>query len=549
MQDKRRIGFAMVLGLGLGLGLPAHALGAEPGSRPSEDLTDDERLKVFEGQGCEPADVVCLDGDGNGWQRGPSGDRDRLPANLEQGRSLTVKVIGCAARYDKVGFSLSLVGGPKHEQLFRADFSAAKAAAEEEVPPSTCTSPSDFAVLSSVSLEVPAAASVELRFEREAATDPPLAAASQVHAARVLRPLYFLDISVAAPFVLGGKRKVSTRSVPDLDASVLTLEEDLRVSPAVMLHVFPGGRRLGAISSFSRDRVCAQADKPSVDLGTARTTRDAKKATRDRALVVRDRAMAKRDAASERRAKAETDRDTAATGAEAARTKLDADELALVDAQTARDEAQAQLDKARATRAKDKARADLGTAEAELRDATTARDEAVKKLAAATETLTAAEAELTEADTALTDAEQQLSTTQVARDAAQKTLDEAQVDVDKAEAKRCRHLRRARYAANSLGVQLGIGLDLGKFGDEFYTGLFFEPVVGLNIGAGMAIIKGDELNPGYALGQIVDPSQTSAYGSESFMIRPYVGISLSFDIIRNIRAATKAPEVTKLAKD
>lgn len=553
MQDKQTNGFALVLGFGLAFGVPGYSVAAEPESgRVAENLDDDDGLKVFEAAGCEPANVVCLDGDGAGLPRGSKNDRDRLPANLDQGEKLTVKVVGCAARYKEVEFSLSVVSGPKHEQLFRAETSLVRTAKSGEqladTPPS-CTAPTDFTVLSSVALEVPAATSVELRFERKAAEAPPLHAAEHVHVAHVLRPLYFLDVSVAAPFVIGGKRKVSTRVAPDLDASVLTLEEDLRVSPAVMLHVFPGGRRLGAISSFGDDRACAQIDNPGKavgDLGAARTKRDRAKAARDQAIVARDRANAELEAAKAHVKATKEALTEAKTKLSKAKTKLETAEPTLDKANLTLQAAKTKLGEAKTIKAKESAQLEVGAAQTEFNKLLAEHDivcEAEKQAAA---DVTAAEGEVTAANDKVTPLEQPLSAKQATRDKKQKELDAAEADLTKAEAQRCRHLRRARYAANSLGVQLGVGLDLANFGDEFYSGLFFEPVTGLNLGLGMAIIKGDQLNPGYALGQVVDPSQLGAYARESYMIRPYVGISVSFDIIRNIRAATKAPEVTQL---
>jgi predicted nucleic acid-binding Zn-ribbon protein len=549
MQDKQTTSFAVMFGLGMVLGVPRYAFAEEP-SRPMERLSDDDGLKVFEAAGCEPANVVCLDGDGDGLARGSKNDRDRLPANLDQGERLTVKVVGCKDRYRDVDFTLSLVGGAKHEQLFRADFAAStdtkKLQDDQGDVPTPCTNPTDFTVLSSVVLEVPAASSVELTFERKAGEAIPLPAAHHVHGARVLRPLYFLDVSVAAPFVIGGKRKVSTRTVPAIDGSVLTLEEDLHISPAVMLHVFPGGRRLGAISSFGEDRYCPRiqgTDKPERD---ARIERDLEKAERDRAILARDQVQAALTAAEAQLKAANDELKTAEVELKAANDELEAVEVELKAANDGLEAAKIKLGKAKQSKAQK-------SAQAEVERAKEVQKQAAEKLAAAKLQVTTANAkvtkfgeEITTAQSAVTPLKKKLKKKEKARREAQKTLDEAEAELAKAEAERCRDLRRGRWAANSLGLQLGVGLDLANFGDEFYSGLFFEPVVGLNFGVGMALIKGDQLNPGYAVGQVADPSQLGAYARESYMIRPYVGISVSFDIIRNIRAATKAPEVTQL---
>ncbi|WP_146157766.1 hypothetical protein [Enhygromyxa salina] len=401
-------------------------------------------------------------------------------------------------------------------------------------------------MLSSIVLEVPASASVELRFKRKAVDTPPLPAAEHVHVAHVLRPLYFLDVSVAAPFVIGGKRKVSSRVVPDLDKSVLTLEEDLRVSPAVMLHVFPGGRRLGAISSFSSDRVCVRMEAADVKLADARTKRDAEKVSRDQALLVLDQVNSELNKAREKLKDADDELAGAAIERDQDQAALNE---ALVEFETAKaglKAAQTKLDGTKQSKARKSAEAELEVARAKVEKAENDKDAAEVSLREASDALTNATADQKTAQRQVSDWEGRLAPAQRDRDAAQNPLDHAEADLTAAEAKRCQHLRRARYAANSLGLQLGVGLDLSKFGDEFYSGLFFEPVTGLNLGVGMAIIKGDQLNPGYAVGQVVDPTQLGPYASERYMIRPYVGISVSFDIIRNIRAASKAPEVTKL---
>lgn len=388
MKTAHSIATAFILGTAALAAASAHAQDPVP-ARPVETLTDYTTL--FAENECERSLVVCLDGDGNGLRKDAKTGRETVPANLEQGRKLTIKVIGCAARYQGVEFSLGLVGGRQEEQLFRVDYHQAgdptKVLPDGEVRgASACDKSTDYAVLNSTILEVPATTKVQLQFERKAAKDPTLVAASQAYDARVLRPLYFLDISVAAPFVIGGKRRIGTRPVPDLDAHALTLEQGLLVAPALMLHVFPAGRRLGAISSFGVDRICPTRNEDPTD----------------------------------------------------------------------------------------------------------------------------------------------------------------------EQAKRCRRRNRARKAANSLGVQLGVGLDLEDLSTEFpkfYGGVFFEPVVGLNIGVGAAVLGGDELTDGHRIGELVAADQLNAYATQRFMVRPYISISVSFDIIRNVRAAAKMPEITKLAPD
>ncbi|MEX1366088.1 MAG: hypothetical protein AB1Z98_23385 [Nannocystaceae bacterium] len=97
----------------------------------------------------------------------------------------------------------------------------------------------------------------------------------------------------------------------------------------------------------------------------------------------------------------------------------------------------------------------------------------------------------------------------------------------------CRQHRDRRRTANSLGLQIGVDVDLSKF-DRMFFGPMFEPVSGLTLGAGVAAVKVERLTEGTSAGRIVDPEQRSTFTRSRFTARPYVSVTFSLDIIRNL---------------
>lgn len=95
----------------------------------------------------------------------------------------------------------------------------------------------------------------------------------------------------------------------------------------------------------------------------------------------------------------------------------------------------------------------------------------------------------------------------------------------------CQRRKHRRNAANSLGVQVGLDLDFSDVADAFYVGGLFEPITGLSFNAGISMREGNFLKPGYQVGQLIT-SDEDRQGDERYMVRPYVGITLSADIIR-----------------
>jgi hypothetical protein len=91
---------------------------------------------------------------------------------------------------------------------------------------------------------------------------------------------------------------------------------------------------------------------------------------------------------------------------------------------------------------------------------------------------------------------------------------------------------------NWLGLQVGAGL--GDPFREWYFGVVLEPVSGLALGLGAAILQGQFLAPGMAEGMIL-PSPADLRVNTDYMVRPYFGVTVTTDILETVgRAALSA---------
>lgn len=393
----------MALALNLGVVRLAHA-------KPLTESDDAELWeKLSEQHGCKNAETLCLRGDGALM----SGDV--LPRNIAQGTSVTVKVIGCKAVFKKVKFEIGLESLGSGDQLFRTGGSGRAPLVEES---DECGEEANYVVLDSATMTVPGSvAKIAISFKR---VDVDGNEYTHSYEAKVIRGLYFLDVSFAAPFVIGGDRKITAVNDPSVALRRLELEQDLLIKPAVMLNVFPGGRRLGALTSFAADRNCRS------------------------------------------------------------------DAVALPESPT---------------------------------------------ITSTTTTITKSGDTTTTSTTTATTPAASVAATPPANDAI----------------KKCRSHNVARGFANSLGLQFGLGLDTDSFGKQFYMGGMFEPVVGLNLGFGLALIRGEYYRDGFTDGQLIGADVgADEWRREKMMARPYFSISFSLDIIRNVRAAMDNPEITSL---
>ncbi len=94
-----------------------------------------------------------------------------------------------------------------------------------------------------------------------------------------------------------------------------------------------------------------------------------------------------------------------------------------------------------------------------------------------------------------------------------------------------RNCRSRSCWENWFGIQAAAG-----FGDilrEWYLGLLFEPVSGLNLDLGASLLKGDFLPTGRAEGMQL-PQGTPVGETSRYMLRPYIGFSLTLDLLETI---------------
>jgi hypothetical protein len=62
---------------------------------------------------------------------------------------------------------------------------------------------------------------------------------------------YYIEFGALFPIVVGGSRRIVQTPIPGTGGERrLTVDQDWSVNPAIVLNVFPGGRRRGVISSF-----------------------------------------------------------------------------------------------------------------------------------------------------------------------------------------------------------------------------------------------------------------------------------------------------------
>ena len=100
----------------------------------------------------------------------------------------------------------------------------------------------------------------------------------------------------------------------------------------------------------------------------------------------------------------------------------------------------------------------------------------------------------------------------------------------------CRRRARARPWAELLGLQIGADLDVRDPIDQFYFGLVLEPVTGVTLSSGVAVMKIDHLKAGLSEGQLV-ASDDDMVARQLYGVRPFLSFGLSLDLVQAIRAA------------
>lgn len=197
-------------------------------------------------QGCERPSSLCLDADGL-----PVAG-DALPATVGAGSTIDVKVLGCRSEHADHVFQLAEESVESDDRIFR-DLEVPTASGEKNRERAVeCP----LEVLAASRFTVPTGARARtyaILFTREG---PAVAGARRVerresYAATIRHGRYYLDIGVLVPVVIDGERKIVAADTGSPDTRRLSVHQDLSIFPALMLNVFPGGRDLAAIGSFS----------------------------------------------------------------------------------------------------------------------------------------------------------------------------------------------------------------------------------------------------------------------------------------------------------
>lgn len=224
-------------------------------ARPAHAAHEAFTAEIAQRESCGREEVLCLDDRGRGYAG------DSLAAQLPAGLPLTVKVLGCASDNKDFDFTLTDSAVRSPDSLFREPGTDASLRGGG-APKSTCEKAADIQVLKPGQFIVSTDTAVQrftITFSRvkKASGDTPSAVeAVESHAAAVVHGRYYLDVGVLIPVVVNGEREVVADDTEQANVKRLRVRNDVDVFPALMLHVFPGGRDRAALSSFARGPTC-----------------------------------------------------------------------------------------------------------------------------------------------------------------------------------------------------------------------------------------------------------------------------------------------------
>ena len=89
------------------------------------------------------------------------------------------------------------------------------------------------------------------------------------------------------------------------------------------------------------------------------------------------------------------------------------------------------------------------------------------------------------------------------------------------------------WLSDLLALQVGIDVDFTNLRDRFFAGALLEPIAGLGIGGGVALVQGQVLGGGFAEGMILEDEQPVARRS-AYFVRGYFGLTASTALLRTI---------------
>ena len=86
------------------------------------------------------------------------------------------------------------------------------------------------------------------------------------------------------------------------------------------------------------------------------------------------------------------------------------------------------------------------------------------------------------------------------------------------------------------GLQFGLDMDLSDPLDQWYFGIVLEPITGVSLSLGGALRKGEFLGAAEIEGRVL-PRDTEPNRRTAFMLRPYFGLTLTYDALNTLSAA------------
>lgn len=94
------------------------------------------------------------------------------------------------------------------------------------------------------------------------------------------------------------------------------------------------------------------------------------------------------------------------------------------------------------------------------------------------------------------------------------------------------------WAKDLVGFQVAFNPNLNAATSTLFAGLLLEPVAGLSLSGGVAVLQGDFLQTGYSVGMSA-PSNRSDYVVQKLMLRGYFGFTIGFELFNT--AARRLP--------
>jgi hypothetical protein len=99
------------------------------------------------------------------------------------------------------------------------------------------------------------------------------------------------------------------------------------------------------------------------------------------------------------------------------------------------------------------------------------------------------------------------------------------------------------WPGDVIGLQIGVDLNLKSALDNLYFGAVLEPIAGLSLNGGLALVKGQFVPAGYAANMLIPTNETFTPDSR-YLPACYVGLTLSNEIFSTIVNAARTVRTT-----